>query len=263
MRAAPAKNRRQSLIAGISSALNASMGLPALSTSSSVISSACSSSASASLRSIVARSPGVVWLKDSNASRAAFTARSTSCCEESGSSAIVSPVAGFTTANVSSAAASTYSPPMKFWRLRTAVAMSARLHPVTVPLRTIATPRKRRFDQDRHQLRRPDRRRVLRQVPEGRAADPARHHRGEGGDRPRGHRAWRRSTTSSSATSSTPTPAIRTWRAWSGSRAASRRRSRPTPSTACAARACRRSSPRPRRSRPATPTSRWPAARSR
>jgi hypothetical protein len=41
--------------------LNASIGFPALATSSSMISSACSSIASASLRRSVARSPGVVW----------------------------------------------------------------------------------------------------------------------------------------------------------------------------------------------------------
>ena len=45
---------------GISSSRNASIGLPALSDSSSAISSACSSIASASFSSAAARSPGVV-----------------------------------------------------------------------------------------------------------------------------------------------------------------------------------------------------------
>ena len=79
---------------GISSSLKAPIGLPALSDSSSEISSACSSIASASFRSAPARSPGVVLDQPSKAVRAAATAWSTSAAVDSGAFAITSPVAG-------------------------------------------------------------------------------------------------------------------------------------------------------------------------
>jgi len=116
---------------GISSALNAAIGLPALSDSSSEISSAFDSIASASLSSAAARSPGVVVDQPfSNAARAAFTARSTSSAVDSGAWAIVSPVAGFRIGSVLPSAGATNDPLMKFL---SSVAMTANLPPL--PLR--------------------------------------------------------------------------------------------------------------------------------
>src|SRR5437773_1395211 len=113
MRAAPAKNRRLSAETGISS-LAYECGLPTFSDSSSASSSVCSSIASASLSSASARSPGVVSSHSGSAFFAASTARSTSACVPRGTSAIVSPVAGFRTSIVPPSTASTHSPPTKF-----------------------------------------------------------------------------------------------------------------------------------------------------
>ena len=113
-------------MAGTSSPLKASIGLPALADSSSAISSARSSSASASLRMASERSAGVlVPQPPSKAARAAFTARSTSSCVELGACAISSPVAGLRTASVPPSAASTDSPSMKFLKVWVAVAIAA------------------------------------------------------------------------------------------------------------------------------------------
>ena len=113
-------------MAGTSSPLKASIGLPALADSSSAISSARSSRASASLRMASARSPGVlVPQPPSKAARAALTARSTSSWVELGACAISSPVAGFRTASVRPSAASTDSPSMKFLKVCVAVAIAA------------------------------------------------------------------------------------------------------------------------------------------
>jgi hypothetical protein len=103
-----------STIAGISSFLKASCGLPALATSSVVNSSARSSIASAIFSSASERSPGVVFAQPSNAARAAATALSTSAAVDSGACAIASPVAGLMTSSVWPSAGSTHSPPMKF-----------------------------------------------------------------------------------------------------------------------------------------------------
>src|SRR5689334_4330042 len=89
-------------------------GLPTLRDSISASSSACSSIASASFRSISARSPGVVSSHSGSAFFAAWTARSTSSALARGTSAIVSPVAGLRTSIVSPLAESTHSPPTKF-----------------------------------------------------------------------------------------------------------------------------------------------------
>src|SRR5436190_10385316 len=123
MRAAPAKNRRLSAQTGISS-LAYESGLPTFSDSSSASSSVCSSIASASLSSASARSPGVVSSHSGSAFLAASTARSTSACVPLGTSAIVSPVAGFRTSIVPPSTASTHSPPTKFfcWETVTLIA---------------------------------------------------------------------------------------------------------------------------------------------
>ena len=119
-RAAPAKKRMLSEATGISSFADPS-GLPTFCDSSSASSSACWSSASASFSSISARSPGVVSSHSGRAFFAACTARSTSSALERGTSAIVSPVAGFSTSMVSPPAASTHSPPTRFWCFETVV----------------------------------------------------------------------------------------------------------------------------------------------
>ena len=122
LRAAPAKKRRLSTIAPISSSLTACSGLPALRASSSASSSPRSSSASASLRSASERSPGVVFAQPSNAPRAALTARSTSSVVESGAWAITSPVAGLTTSIVRPSADAAESPSMKLPNVPVSVA---------------------------------------------------------------------------------------------------------------------------------------------
>src|SRR5438034_1308981 len=119
-RAAPAKKRMLSEETGISSFAYES-GLPTFWDSSSASSSACWSSAAASFKSSSERSPGVVSSHSGSAFFAACTARSTSSADELGTSAIVSPVAGFRTSMVSPPQASTHSPPMKFWCFETVV----------------------------------------------------------------------------------------------------------------------------------------------
>src|SRR5919204_453127 len=119
-RAAPAKKRMLSEQTGISS-FAYDKGLPTLRDSSSASSSACVSIASASFKSISARSPGVVSSHSGSAFFAARTARSTSSADARGTSAIVSPVAGLSTSIVSPPAASTHSPPIRFWCLVTVV----------------------------------------------------------------------------------------------------------------------------------------------
>src|SRR3990172_2904415 len=126
-RAAPAKKRRLSTITG-GSDLATSMGLPVFCASSWAISSAWLSIAPASLRSISARSPGVVSLHSGSAAFAAATARSTSAWLPWGTSAITSPVAGLRiSCGPSSASASTHSPPTKFLCCVTATLMSPSL----------------------------------------------------------------------------------------------------------------------------------------
>src|SRR5437588_4351439 len=98
-------------------------GLPTLRDSSSASSSACASIASASLSSMWARSPGVVSSHSGRALFAACTARSTSSADARGTSAIVSPVAGFSTSIVPPPAASTHSPPIRFFRLSVVMLM--------------------------------------------------------------------------------------------------------------------------------------------
>jgi hypothetical protein len=113
-RPAPAKKRSVSLTAGISSSKKALRGLPASAASRSEISSACSSSRSASFSNAVARSAGVVVDQPGKAPLAAATARFTSSSVDSGISAITSPFAGFVTSSVAPSTGSTNSPLMKF-----------------------------------------------------------------------------------------------------------------------------------------------------
>ena len=113
MRAAPAKKRRLSAENGISSPAIA-IGLPTFRDSSLDSSSAFSSIASASLSSSSIRSFGVLSSQSGSAFAAAPTARSTSSAPARGTSAITSPVAGFSTSIVSPESASTHSPPTKF-----------------------------------------------------------------------------------------------------------------------------------------------------
>src|ERR687884_1147664 len=119
-RAAPAKKRMLSEQTGISSFAYGS-GLPTLRDSISASSSACSSTTSASLRRSPARPAGVVSSHSGSACFAAWTARSTSSAVACGTSAIVSPVAGFNTSIVSPPDDSTHSPPTKFFQLSTVV----------------------------------------------------------------------------------------------------------------------------------------------
>jgi len=109
--AAPAKKRRLSEIAGGSS-FATHQGLPTFKDSSRASSSACSSTRSASASSSSIRSFGVFDRHSDHAFFAESTARSTSSAELRGTSAIASPVAGFSTSIVSPLADSTHSPPM-------------------------------------------------------------------------------------------------------------------------------------------------------
>src|SRR5918911_3894827 len=112
-RAAPAKKRMLSEQTGISSRAAAS-GLPTFVDSICASSSAFSSIASASLSRSSDRSCGVVSSHSGSAFFAASTARSTSSSVPRGTSAITSPVDGFSTSIVSPPAPSTHSPPTKF-----------------------------------------------------------------------------------------------------------------------------------------------------
>src|SRR5438876_3584646 len=125
-RAAPAKKRMLSAETGISS-FAADRGLPTFWDSSSASSSACWTSASASFKSSSERSPGVVSSHSGNAFFAACTARSTSSADELGTSAMVSPVAGFRTSIVSPLEASSHSPPTRFlcWDTVTLISSSS------------------------------------------------------------------------------------------------------------------------------------------
>jgi len=67
---------------------------------------------------------GVFSSQVSAAFLAASTARSTSFSEQRGTSAITSPLAGFSTSMVSPSTASTHSPPTKFLYCVTVTAMA-------------------------------------------------------------------------------------------------------------------------------------------
>src|SRR3954451_1425987 len=128
VRAAPAKKRRLSTTTGISSDFTSSSGLPTLSDSSRANSSAFSSIASAILRSAVARSCGVVYPHESNASYAALTAASTSLGPDFGAVAICSSFAGLRIGSVPCSASPRSSPPTKLRiSVSAAVAMGAGL----------------------------------------------------------------------------------------------------------------------------------------
>src|SRR3954451_11113743 len=150
-RAAPAKKRRLSAETGISSRAEAS-GLPTFCDSSSASSSALSSIAAASLSSASERSCGVVSSHSGRAALAASTARSRPACVPRGTSAIVSPVAGFSTSMVPPSTASTHLPPTKFLCCET-VTLTAHL-PVESGL---SLPPSRQPGPLRHPLRDPDR----------------------------------------------------------------------------------------------------------
>src|SRR6266508_2035456 len=112
IRAAPAKKRRLSEHTGISSRAY-DKGLPTLADSIRASSSAYSSMIDASFSNNSPRSPGVESSHSGRAARAASTARSTSSAAQRGTSAITSPVAGFSTSIVSPDPASAHSPPTK------------------------------------------------------------------------------------------------------------------------------------------------------
>src|SRR3954471_16036741 len=149
-RAAPAKKRKWSAETGISSRAYES-GLPTFCDSSSASSSALSSIADANPSSASARSAGVVSSQSGSAFFAASTARSTSACVPRGTSAIVSPVAGFRTSIVPPSTASTHLPPTKFLCCET-VTLIAHL-PVESGL---SLPPSRQPGPLRHPLRDPD-----------------------------------------------------------------------------------------------------------
>src|SRR4249919_1308607 len=132
-RAAPAKKRMLSAQTGISS-LAYESGLPTFSDSSSASSSPCSSIVSASFSRASARSPGVVSSHSGKAVFAASTARSTSASVPRGTSAIVSPVAGFRTSIVPPSTASTHFPPTKFLYWETVTLMK------NLPVRVAGQP---------------------------------------------------------------------------------------------------------------------------
>ena len=113
VRAAPAKNLRQSAVPEISSPV-AETGLPALSDSTAMRSSARASIKSANLKRAVARSKGVVRLHDTNASAAAVTAKSTSCASDTAELKISVPVEGSRTALVRPDSELLQLPPIKF-----------------------------------------------------------------------------------------------------------------------------------------------------
>ena len=133
---------------------------------------------------------------------------------------------------------------------------------ITAPSYPTANPRLRASpegtsppDERRHRLRRTHRHRLLRPQPQGRAADRAGRHRGHRGPRARGHRA--RAGRPGRLRQRHPHRARRhvhgARRGHEGGHPEGD--ARPSPSTGSAARACRRSSPPPSRSRPARPTS--------
>src|SRR4249920_260478 len=95
-RAAPAKKRKQSTMAGSSSLSTRTRGFPQLSDSSSAKAAASCSMRSASFSSRSERSCGVVWPQLLNADRAAATAASTCAALASGTVATGLPVAGLT-----------------------------------------------------------------------------------------------------------------------------------------------------------------------
>ena len=110
LRTAPAKKRKQSEIAGISSCSTRILGLPQFSASSVANASASRSMASASFNSSAERSAGVVRDQDWNAFAAAFTAASTCAGEASGRVTIVSSVLGLITASGASVPATNFAP---------------------------------------------------------------------------------------------------------------------------------------------------------
>ena len=95
------------------------IGLPTFCDSSCVSSSALSSITSASFSKSSIRSFGVLSSQSGSAFIAAWTARSTSSAVDFGTSAIVSPVDGFSTSIVSPEEESAHSPPTKFLYLVT------------------------------------------------------------------------------------------------------------------------------------------------
>ncbi len=86
------------------------------------------------------RSLGVLSRHSANAFFAASTARSTSSAVPRGTSAITSPVDGFSTSIVSPLAESTHLPPTKFLCRVTATAICASLVSVVRPYRRRITP---------------------------------------------------------------------------------------------------------------------------
>src|SRR4051812_4368519 len=97
LRAAPAKKRNTSAMAGISSLSAAASGLPQFCDSSAANSAPSASMRSASFSSSVARSFGTVAAQPANAFEAAPTAAVICSSEASATCAITLPVAGFST----------------------------------------------------------------------------------------------------------------------------------------------------------------------
>src|SRR5664280_169918 len=119
MRAAPAKWRRASAMAGNSTSCALDHGLPVSSTSRSANLESSRSNRSASWCSRRARSDAVRPDHWGNARDAARTAASTSLFVDARTAVIGSPVDGFTTAITSSELAATEWPSMKFSTTRT------------------------------------------------------------------------------------------------------------------------------------------------
>ncbi len=120
-RAAPAKKRIWSTMAGISSAMVTATGLPVFSHSTRTRSSARASRASAIRKRARLRSDGVASRHSGKAAAAAAMARSMSLAPETGASRYSSPVLGSTIMAPVPSVVSTYRPPTKLDSLRRSV----------------------------------------------------------------------------------------------------------------------------------------------
>ncbi|CAB4613200.1 unannotated protein [freshwater metagenome] len=112
VRAAPAKNRRLSIVRSNSKSM-IETGLPTFSPSIAFNSSRFSSRRSASASNASARARGVAVPHSANAAFAAPTAASTSEASLEGTEPITAPVAGASTSSVAPLWAGTHFPPMK------------------------------------------------------------------------------------------------------------------------------------------------------
>ena len=126
VRAAPAKNRRLSIVRSNSKSI-IETGFPTFSPSMAFNSSRFSSSRSASASNASDRVRGVAVPHSANAAFAAFTAASTSAASLDGTEAMTAPVAGASTSSVTPLWAGTHFPPMKLRCATTTPFLSPRI----------------------------------------------------------------------------------------------------------------------------------------